>query len=476
MNRRGAIGLFLRSAILLILALVLAVSLAGWAVFIATSAASATLSVAIYLLVSTVVMTDFVDLLARLYLRKLQSGSAAFGEVPETSMALPVSRLTPHQKRLRLRPYALAVSVYNMADELDEFLVAMAPYKDRLWVVDDASTDDTVQRLRQAGVRCLAAARNQKKPGAIKALLAEIPAEIQTVLVLDPDIIIGTAKANAVETLETIIFDFQGTGAAAATPRVSIRATGLLTSLQAFEYHMACRIGRSSLGDYCVNSGIAVYRRDALEAALREHSQSVYAEDFENSTILLAKREQIYYDDRLIIQTEGKESWRGWFSQRVGWHYGLIKVYLGRFDSIRRIAKRSRGAGYEYLVYLGCFSLLFQPIKLMACVVLAVTFFSAVDDFLYLNWIPDHELTNPIYFLATYANYLILTTLVLLIGIPREERWSLLPVAPLYLFYVLAHIIAATVGYLNWFTLRLWGRRVYRDHFQDEESLRAATN
>lgn len=432
--------------------------------------------ITIYLLVSTVVMTDFVDFLVRLYLRKLQAGCSAFAEVPETSMALPKSRLTPYQKRLRLRPYALAVSVYNLADELDEFLARMAPFKDHLWVVDDASTDDTVYRLRQAGVRCLEAASNRKKPGAIKALLAEIPASIETVLVLDPDIVIGISKAHAIETLEPTIFDFQQTGAAAATPRVSIRPTGVLTALQAFEFHVACRIGRSSLGDYCVNSGIALYRRDALETALREHSQSIYAEDLENSTILLARREQIYYDDRLIILTEGKKSWRGLFSQRVGWHYGLIKVYLGRFSSIRRIAERNRGAGYEYLVYLGCFSLLFQPIKLMACAVIAMTFLSAVDEYLNLNWISDQELTNPLYFLATYANYLIFTTLVLLVGIPRGERWSFAPIVPLYFFYVLAQIVAATIGYLNWFTLRLWGRRLYRDHFQDDESLRAPTN
>lgn len=80
---RGAIGLFLRSAVLVILALALAVSLVGGAVFVATSGASA--SLAIYLLVSAVVMTDFVDLVARLYLRKLQSGLAAFAEVPATA-------------------------------------------------------------------------------------------------------------------------------------------------------------------------------------------------------------------------------------------------------------------------------------------------------------------------------------------------------------------------------------------------------
>jgi hypothetical protein len=39
-------------------------------------------------------------------------------------------------------------------------------------------------------------------------------------------------------------------------------------------------------------------------------------------------------------------------------------------------------------------------------------------------------------------------------------------VVPLYPLYAIAHVVPATIGYLNWFTLRLWGRRVYRDYYQ----------
>jgi hypothetical protein len=27
-------------------------------------------------------------------------------------------------------------------------------------------------------------------------------------------------------------------------------------------------------------------------------------------------------------------------------------------------------------------------------------------------------------------------------------------------------VIPATVGYVNWLAVRLWGRRVYRDHYE----------
>ena len=42
----------------------------------------------------------------------------------------------------------------------------------------------------------------------------------------------------------------------------------------------------------------------------------------------------------------------------------------------------------------------------------------------------------------------------------------------MYFFYALMQILPNTVGYANWLSLRLWGRRVFADHYQDEESLR----
>ena len=56
---------------------------------------------------------------------------------------------------------------------------------------------------------------------------------------------------------------------------------------------------------------------------------------------LLSQGERIYYDGRLVVSTEGPGNVRRWFSQRVGWYYGLLKVYLERFGEIWRISKRT---------------------------------------------------------------------------------------------------------------------------------------
>src|SRR5260370_38721330 len=111
---------------------------------------------------------------------------------------------------------------------------------------------------------------------------------------------------------------------------------GFLARFQAFEYALAFRVGRESLGGFSVTSGVSFYRRSALARALSEHSLSVYAEDFENAVILLSHGERIYYDGRLVVSTEGPDSLQRWFSQRVGWYHGLIQAYIGRLSDVLR--------------------------------------------------------------------------------------------------------------------------------------------
>ena len=221
-------------------------------------------------------------------------------------------------------------------------------------------------RLRQAGWRCFDDGVNRRKPAAIRRLLQRLPTHIETVLVVDPDIRIRGRDAGSRIDLERFVRDFQQSGAAAVCPRVMIEPDGFLARFQAFEYALAFRIGRESLADYSITSGVSCYRRDALERALDEHTHSVYAEDLENALILLSHGERIYYDGRLVVSTEGPGNVSRWFSQRVGWYYGLIKVYIERFGKIWRIAKRTPFSMYHFVVYLGGLSLVLHLLKIVS--------------------------------------------------------------------------------------------------------------
>jgi cellulose synthase/poly-beta-1,6-N-acetylglucosamine synthase-like glycosyltransferase len=427
----------------------------------------------LYVVAVMVPLIDALDLGARLTMMAHERSRRRSSAIP-TSVAIDTSDFTPFQIELHLRPYAIVASVHNLGERLDDFLDDFELLHGRLFIVDDASTDDTWVRLQQSGIRCYRLTSNRKKPGAIKHLLDQLPPEIATVLVVDPDVRLFDASRPGVRELERIVFDFQQSGRAAATPRVTLRWDGILASLQNFEYSLSCALGRRSLADRCVTSGVALYRRDALATALAQHSLCVYAEDLRNALILLGQGETIYYDGRLVFETEGKRTWRTWFSQRTGWAYGFISVYLDRFKEVRRSAKGSVYFAYQFIVYMGVFSFPLQPFRVLSLVVLSGSLIQGVSGLIGIDWIPSAIAVPADFFVGAYVKYTLLCLAIspLIVG-SGVRWWRLASVVPLYFFYALANVLPTAMGYLNWLTLRLVGARVYRDHYVDEASLRA---
>jgi cellulose synthase/poly-beta-1,6-N-acetylglucosamine synthase-like glycosyltransferase len=440
--------------------------LTGWIALSAANLQAATFSLLIYGLANLIVYTDALDFILRLHVRRRHIATAPTEE--NRFLSIDITTALPEGMRhlVPAHPYAIIASVHNLEPLADEFMDAFAAYRDRVWLISDGSTDNTVLRLRRAGWRCFDDGVNRHKPGAIRRLLERLPSHIQTVLVVDPDIRIRGRDAGSRIDFERFVREFQQSGAAAACPRVMIEPDGFLARFQAFEYALAFRIGRESLADYSITSGVSCYRRDALERALAEHSQSVYAEDLENALLLLSQGGRIYYDGRLVVSTEGPGNVRRWFSQRVGWYYGLIKVYTERFDRIWRIAKRTPFAMYHFVLYLGGLSLILHPLKIVSGLLLVLSFVSGFDNLFLADVLPRSALINPAYFVAAIGSYLALGVFALFTVVPKRERAYIAPIVPLYLFYAIAHIAPMTVGYANWIALRLWGRRVYRDHYE----------
>jgi cellulose synthase/poly-beta-1,6-N-acetylglucosamine synthase-like glycosyltransferase len=447
--------------------LAVCVLLGGWIALSAASAATANFSILVYVLANLIVYTDAIDYALRLYMRRRHTATNREGD-ENRNLSINLSAAFPQGARRVVppAPYAIIASVFNLGDDLEAFTEAFRPYRDRVWLVSDGSTDDTVARLRQAGWRCADQSINRRKPAAIRALLERLPPHIATVLVVDPDIRIRARNAGSSIDLERFVSDFQQSGAAAACPRIMIEPDGFLARFQAFEYALAFRVGRASLADFSITSGVSLYRRDALQRALQEHSLSVYAEDFENAIILLSHGERIYYDGRLVVSTEGPGSPRRWFSQRVGWYHGLVKVYTERFGKIWRISRQSPFATYHFIVYVGVLSLGLHAAKIVSATLLIVSFASGVHRLLFGDWVAAGVLTNPAYFTAAIGSYLALGVIALFTTIPRSERGYIAPIVPLYLFYAIAHIAPMSVGFGNWISLNLWGRRLYQDHYE----------
>ncbi len=426
-------------------------------------------SLPIYLLASFIVFTDLLDLLLRLYQRRVQSRSRDRREPVPTSVPLNVGRFNPYQRKIHLQPYALAISVHNLGDELEAFITAMTPHRGRLYVIDDASTDNTAYHLENGGLHVIRGDRNRHKPGAIRELLRHLPKDVKTILIMDPDSRVLELVTSDISTLESVIFDFQRSHHAALCPYITVERNGWITRFQRLEYALTCGMGRKSLGDHSITAGVAIYRRDTLERILMtDHSLSVYAEDLENTLHLLSRGEAIYYDERLVIETEGKRDVRGWFSQRVGWSFGLAKVYA---QNARKVWLSSRGNPmrfYQYLVYLGIFGLLLHPLRVLSALPVVGSALNGVDAVLALGIVPDTRFTSLWYFPLVYAKYALLMAVAIPAACPPRHRLEHVPWAALYVFYALAHIVPQTLGFLNWISLRIAGRRLYRDHYADD--------
>jgi cellulose synthase/poly-beta-1,6-N-acetylglucosamine synthase-like glycosyltransferase len=445
----------------IVVALVLA-SLAGWTIAGASGLLADASRIIIFVVANLVLSFDSIDLILRMWFRRLH-GAAPRG--PSFDLALP--EISHAERRVTLLPYAIVASLYNEAEQLDRFLTTLEPFKKRVWLIDDASSDSTPLQLRRAGWNCISDGLNRNKPGALKELLARLPAEIQTVVVLDPDIRWALPAGSELAILEEVVSDLQRSGAAALTPRVRATRGGWLSECQALEYELSCGIGRKSLRDLACNSGVSVYRRSALEDALSRHSLSIYAEDFENSVLLLAAGERIYYDDRLTIETTPKPSWQGLFSQRVGWSFGCAKVFAERLSLFRSIAQRSPLGAYQYLCYLGINGIVLLPLKLVSIAILATSFLRALDDLLLLDLVPAHHWNEPLLFALWYVKSLVVLACACWVAIPRGERARHLATLPFYAFYALLQYVPVTVGYLNFLTLKYLGARLYRDHYHD---------
>jgi hypothetical protein len=439
---------------------VLLTAVATAAVAAATGLLASASRVAIYVIANFILLFDMIDLVIRIWLMKAH-GAAAAGP----SMELGLPEISNAERALALRPYAIVASIRDAADDIDRFAATLSPFKECVWLIDDASNDDTLLRLRREGWNCIAGTIHRNKPGALYHLLKILPNEIQTVIVMDPDVRWKAAPGQERATLERIISDLQRCGAAALTPRVQARRRGWLVECQAFEYELACGLGRKSLGDLTSNSGMSVYRRQALEDAMARHSLSIYAEDFENSLLLLAAGERIYYDDRLVIETEAKRTWKSLFSQRVGWSFGCAKLFLERLPLLLSIGRRSPLGTYQYLVYLGLNGIVLLPLKLMSVVILLVSLLKAIDDLLMTHVIPQYTWNEPILFALWYAKSLLMLLISCVAALPRGDRSRHLATLPFYSFYALLQYLPITVGYLNVLTLKILGKRLYADHY-----------
>src|SRR2546430_17012900 len=111
---------------------------------------------------------------------------------------------------------------------MDESGGGLQPYGEPVGLTSGGSRDTPANRRSQAGWGCLEGAGNRHKPGALRRLLTTLPARIETVMVIDPDVKICGGHGGSVVDLQGAIADLAQSGAAAGRPRTRSERGGFL--------------------------------------------------------------------------------------------------------------------------------------------------------------------------------------------------------------------------------------------------------
>ena len=410
-----------------------------------------------FILIELLLMYDLIDATLRMSITA-RSDSATIAQ--HTFSARP-----PSVPESDTPPFAVLLSVHNLEADFDAFAKRFEPLKSITWIIDDQSTDGTFNRLRNSGWNVIANRSNTNKPGAIKRLVEHLPESIRVVVVTDPDTEFALDDTS-LKKLQRICREFDASNLAAICPRLSVAARGPLGLLQEIEYQLAFRLGRASMGTLSTTSGVAIYKRNALAATLASHSLSVYAEDLENTLILLSEHQSILYVDDLTVQTECKEVVADLFSQRVGWAQGLARALQTRRNEVRAISWHSPLGFYQYRIYLYTISFLIFPARLVAMIVVAVSLLNGLEQQLRVDMIPDVAWADPGIFAGIYIKYTILAAILTIILSPADRLPRQLTALPLYVFYGIGLIVPTATGFANWACEQLFNRKIFYDHYE----------
>lgn len=237
------------------------------------------------------------------------------------------------------------VPAYNeevgIADALDSFLLQNYDGPLEIMVVDDGSSDNTIEEA--LGVRQV---RVLSKPngGKASALNAGINAASHDFCVLvDGDTVFEpTTVADLVRP-----FADSDVGAVAGYPKVGNWATNLLTKVQNVEYIVGCTLLRQAQEGInaisCMPGAVAAFRKSALDEVGGVPEETM-AEDTDLTVALGSAGWRLAYVPQAVALTEAPIDLLTFWKQRIRWTYGVFQVmWRHRFAS----AESTDGNGYR---------------------------------------------------------------------------------------------------------------------------------
>ncbi|KYK27276.1 hypothetical protein AYK26_04025 [Euryarchaeota archaeon SM23-78] len=358
------------------------------------------------------------------------------------------------------KPYKILMSVYNLENNLEKVIDRLSKHKEHLVLVDDASSDNTVQKARELGIDVIPCVINKHKPQEVRHGLTHLDPSVETVVVMDPDTIFLERYKGKGQTLEEAVSWLQQTGANACAVNMRVKNENLLTKLQDTEYNITMEVGRRALrDDAVVSGGCALFERKTLDIILREHSGSVLAEDYETSIRILRKNGRILYNGNFVVETEGPKTLRSFTKQRIWWDESIIKVlfeslFMKRSPTLSTKRKNKLREFYNHYIYNWGLDVMAHPIKLAGIPFIGMSLANGIEKIIGVDYIPSlvntplgHINVGPEVAGIFYGSYVLLSTVnVLLNGLPKKRRY--IPAVLTYPFYKVYQItVPRMVGF-----------------------------
>lgn len=229
-------------------------------------------------------------------------------------------------------PITILVAAFNEEDNILSTLESLDkqqyPGEMTVIVIDDGSTDTTVEKLKSVSypwLKIVEQGVNQGKSAALNAALKLVTTDI-TLTVDGDSYLFKDALRNIVG---RFLSDPEHTAAVAGAPLVRNSRVNLVTRAQEWDYfHGIAAIKRlQSLyqGTMVAQGAFSLYRTDVL----REINGWSYAvgEDIVLTWSILAKGYRVGFAENACLFTNAPTTWGQFFKQRQRWSRGLIEGF-----------------------------------------------------------------------------------------------------------------------------------------------------
>ncbi|MBI5746901.1 MAG: glycosyltransferase, partial [Nitrospirae bacterium] len=256
---------------------------------------------------------------------------------------------------------------------------------ERIIIIDDASTDNTVEVARRMGAQVYSLKENMGKPKAIETGLQWV--HTQYTLLLDDDSRIQNMF------LPTSLLEEGNTGVAfyvlpCRRKRENFDGKNFVSCLQRYEYAKSMEIGKrfqdKTLSVSCISGAAGLFKTDRLRYLQPLHSNIFPGEDLERTLIDLLNGGRIAFANE-PVWTVSPDNWKDLTRQRLfGWNPGFYRL-SGYYLKILFNPAIPRRLKFEMLYNF--YVILSDPLKVLSFLALIVNKFWAGLAFLYLFYL-----------------------------------------------------------------------------------------